>query len=59
MIPQFLTKKELAKLLHISEASLTKLMRSRQVPYTKVGNCVRFDPDKVMTALSKTSVKEW
>jgi excisionase family DNA binding protein len=42
MEPKFLTKKELEQYLRISHGTVDKLMKTRQIPFIKVGKKVLF-----------------
>lgn len=45
-----------AKLLGVSISKLYKLVSSREVPFTKIGSRVLFDPDKLCAWVEKRSV---
>lgn len=54
----YLRKEEEAKLLGISQRCLENWMKSKKVPFMKVGKVVLFNHDRVMAALSKYEIKE-
>jgi excisionase family DNA binding protein len=55
--PRFLTKDELAAMLGITRRGVECLMKSRRIPYTKIGTHVRFQLDRVMQALDGFEVR--
>jgi predicted DNA-binding transcriptional regulator AlpA len=55
---RLLTKRDLAKIIGKSIRSVENLMRSKTVPYLKIGHSVRFRLREVEKALQKHTVKE-
>jgi excisionase family DNA binding protein len=51
---ELMTTTELAEYLRISEASVYRLVRQKQIPVSKVGRQLRFRKDIVDVWLSKT-----
>jgi excisionase family DNA binding protein len=54
---RFLTKDDLAAILGITRSGVECLMKSRRIPYTKIGTHVRFRLDRVMQALDGFEVR--
>jgi excisionase family DNA binding protein len=52
--PGLMTTSELAEYLRISEASVYRLVRQKQIPVSRVGRQLRFRKDIVDVWLSKT-----
>ena len=53
-----LTKVEVAELLGVSCRTVENYMRSRRLPFLKIGRSVRFDLARVEEALARYEVKE-
>jgi excisionase family DNA binding protein len=54
-----LTKRELARELHVSTRTVDTWMKERRIPFKKLGpHLVRFDLDAVEKALSRYTVRE-
>jgi excisionase family DNA binding protein len=51
MSKQLLTKNQLKVVLNISLGKLNTMMRNNEIPYYKIGRCVRFDILKVTDQL--------
>jgi excisionase family DNA binding protein len=56
--PDFLRPEELAKKLNITVRTVRSWQKARVIPYIKVGRSVRFDPARVVEALSRFERKE-
>ena len=52
-----MTRDEIAKFLRYSSRHISNLMKSRRIPYLKVGSSVRFNPHAVLEALNKYEVE--
>lgn len=52
-----LTIPEVAKLLKISVPTLRRLQRQRQIPFVKVGGCVRFCESDVVAFVRRRRVQ--
>lgn len=48
-----ITPKEMAALIKVSEQTLAVWRKRNLVPYIRVGNVVRYDPQRVLEALRK------
>ena len=55
-VPQLLTVPEVAALLKISVPSVRRLQQRRQIPFVKVGGCVRFTRADIAAYLDKRRV---
>jgi excisionase family DNA binding protein len=51
-----MTRDEIAKFLRYSSRHISNLMKSRRIPYLKVGSSVRFNPHAVLEALNKYEI---
>jgi excisionase family DNA binding protein len=51
--PELLSTLELSKLLKISESWVRKKVFMRELPYFKVGNCVRFKREEILIWIEK------
>ena len=49
--PALLSKQEMATHLGVSTVTLDRLTREGRIPYTRVGDCRRYDRDQVRAAL--------
>ena len=58
MEKQLLSDKELAPILGCSWRHLKTLRDKRLIPFVKLGRLVRYNPQEVMKALEKITVKE-
>lgn len=47
----YLTSAEIMQVLNISEATLVRLKKRKEIPYIKVGILHRYDLDKVIRAM--------
>ncbi len=54
---ELLTAAEAAELLKISIASVRRLQRNRHIPFHKVGGCVRFAKDDILSYLATHRVR--
>ena len=52
-MPELLTRKELAKLLKISEKTIDRLREGRKIPFCKVGRSIRFNKKDVLEYLEQ------
>lgn len=51
MTKELLTIDEVAEMLKVSKRHVHKLKSRKTIPFMKVGDCLRFDGDKVLEAL--------
>jgi excisionase family DNA binding protein len=54
---ELLSIAEVAGLLKISIQSVRRLQHGRRIPFHKVGGCIRFAKEDVMSYLAKTRVE--
>ncbi len=55
---RLITKRELSEYLGGSTKQVDKLMRQRQIPFTKLGHrTLRFDREKVIRALGRLEIR--
>jgi excisionase family DNA binding protein len=52
-----LTIIEVAKLLRISVSSVRRLQQRRQIPFVKIGGCIRFSKDDLSAYLATRRVQ--
>lgn len=52
---KLLTIKETAKLLHLAEITLYKMVYRREIPYIKLGRNIRFVESKITAWINKNS----
>ena len=52
-----LRKKDIAEKYKVSARTVNEWMKSKKVPYMKIGGSVRFDPDDVDVAIRKFTVR--
>lgn len=52
-IAKHLTTEQLAEQLSVGKRTIRQWMTDGRIPYLKIGRAVRFDPEKVETALSR------
>jgi excisionase family DNA binding protein len=57
MEKEFLTKKELEEYLRASHGTVDKLMKTRQIPYVKMGKKVLFKMADVLHYIESKTVK--
>ena len=53
----FMTKKEVCELLNISEGTLRGIMERHELPYYKIGGCVRFSSEDVTAYVKRQVVR--
>jgi excisionase family DNA binding protein len=42
-----LDRKQVAKMLHVSESTLWGWVKQRRIPFVRIGSMIRFEPDKL------------
>jgi excisionase family DNA binding protein len=47
MIPELITPKELAGRLKVSQQAISAWVKNKKIPFTRLGGCVRFEPDAI------------
>jgi excisionase family DNA binding protein len=55
---KLLSTKELAERLGVTTRTIANLMLRRKIPYLKVGNRNRFDPEKVLASMQVTEIHD-
>ena len=53
-----LDKRSLARELNVSVRTIDSLMARRAIPYMKIGRLVRFDLQRVRTALARSEIHD-
>ena len=53
-----LSTKELAEKLGVTTRTIANLMLRRKIPYLKVGNRNRFDPEQVLASMQVTEIHD-
>ncbi|MBC5824112.1 MAG: helix-turn-helix domain-containing protein [Candidatus Eremiobacteraeota bacterium] len=51
-----LTVKEVGVLLNIRQTTVYKLMRSRQIPFVKIGRCTRIEREAVRAYIDRQRI---
>jgi len=59
MINQFLTVKEIAKALQVSEVFVYKLARQGKIPSYHLEKCLRFDPSEIHAWIETKRGLKW
>ena len=54
----FLNRVQMAQFLGVSQRKLSTMVSSRQIPVIRISRSVRFDLNKVITALEKYTIEE-
>jgi excisionase family DNA binding protein len=54
----FLNRVQMAQFLGVSQRKLSMMVSNRQIPVIRIGRSVRFDLNKVITALEKYTIEE-
>jgi excisionase family DNA binding protein len=55
----FLTVKDLSRILHVSRVWVYKLVREKRIPFYHVEKCVRFSPSEISEWLESKKNREW
>jgi excisionase family DNA binding protein len=55
---KLLSTKELAEKLGVTTRTIANLMLRRKIPYLKVGNRNRFDPEQVLASMQVTEIPD-
>ena len=55
---KLLSTKELAEKLGVTTRTVANLMLRRKIPYLKVGNRNRFDPEQVLASIQVTEIPD-
>jgi excisionase family DNA binding protein len=55
---KLLSTKELAEKLGVTTRTIANLMLRRKIPYLKVGNRNRFDPEQVLASMQVTEIHD-
>ena len=55
---KLLSTKELAEKLGVTTRTVANLMLRRKIPYLKVGNRNRFDPEQVLASMQVTEIPD-
>lgn len=48
-----LTKKEACSVLHVSLSKLNSMLTKGELPFVKIGGCVRFSPDALQDVIAR------
>ncbi|MCK1554452.1 helix-turn-helix domain-containing protein [Bradyrhizobium sp. 177] len=54
---ELLTVTEVAELLRVSAPSVRRLQQRRRIPFVKIGGCVRFNKNDIVSYLAKQRVQ--
>lgn len=54
---ELLTVTEVAELLRVSAPSVRRLQQRRRIPFVKIGGCVRFTKNDIISYLAKQRVQ--
>ena len=56
-IIKMLDKKDLMRLFKVSKSTIERMVRSRQIPFYKIGGTIRFKQDEVVSFMQRNRVE--
>ena len=56
-IIKMLDKKDLMRLFKVSKSTIERMVRSRQIPFYKIGGTIRFNQDEVVSFMQRNRVE--
>ncbi len=56
-IIKMLDKKDLMRLFKVSKSTIERMVRSRQIPFYKIGGTIRFNQDEIVSFMQRNRVE--
>ena len=56
-IIKMLDKKDLMRLFKVSKSTIERIVRSRQIPFYKIGGTIRFNQDEIVSFMQRNRVE--